>query len=225
MNFPQLVIIVGQKSKSQKSKKLRESLGRSKTLGIKQLDSFFLFLFSFSALKGPSRGELARRINAVVRRAIAGVFRAVDSVHCRNERVSLVGGRDNGCGDEVDEERVREREREREGEEERATRRTRVAIIARFITPVRFVCSAEKKPERERKKEAAGEFLQELEEKRFVSFFPFFVPFFPRSFFHSFTFSVSSNRRRRFLARPAESLTIRAEETVRTSSISELYNA
>lgn len=82
-------------------------------------------------------------------------------------------------------------------ERERATRRTRVAIIARFITRVRFVCSAEKKPERERERRA---FLRGLEEKRFVCpllFLPFLrLPLFsPILFFHSSAFSFSSNRR------------------------------
>lgn len=73
---------------------------------------------SFSPLKGRSRNDSTRRIKLA--RAIAGVFRAVDSVHCRNEKLSLVCGQSEAA--------VRPR------------RRGTAAIIARFIAPLRFVC-------------------------------------------------------------------------------------
>lgn len=187
----------------------------------KQLDTFFLFFsFFFFLLRSQrsSRGELARRINAVVRRAIAGVFRAVDSVHCRNERVSLVGGRDNGCGDEVDVERERTSD---------------TTNTSRDYCKIYYSCSfrllgRKETGERERKARVSsrtrGETFRLSSSLSSLSSSP---SFFSHSFFPLVRFLLLLEPTyRRFLVRPAESLTIRAEEeTVRTSSISELYNA
>lgn len=65
----------------------RTTLQRERTCAcVKRLKERRYF---FSPLQRSTRGGSSRRINAFVSRAIAGVFRAVDSVHCRNERASL----------------------------------------------------------------------------------------------------------------------------------------
>lgn len=130
----------------------------------------------FSPFQRSTRGGSSRRINAFVSRAIAGVFRAIDSVHCRNERASL---------------------------EEESVRGTRAAIIARFIAPLRF-CSGRKETGEEGGEGRDGEKSEKSSVETYsVSFLPFLSFFFSLSPFSTLTFQLSLPRIRGFVRRYA----------------------